>query len=118
MEKFSEMKERNAQFGGKTEMSCKILHEIYERLLYKEVVLEVLVSYTSGVQANKVNYTCNGVNWGRRIDWSAVNKSLLRRMSAYRSQHDFMNQFMGDGCCPEEEEPAEFDGIITDYYGE
>ena len=40
--------------SGKTEMSQLILHDLYDRLLYKEVVLEVQVSYMSGVQCNKV----------------------------------------------------------------
>ena len=35
--------------SGKTEMSQLILHDLYDRLLYKEVVLEVQVSYMSGV---------------------------------------------------------------------
>ena len=48
------MKEKAATYsgpngGGRTEVSTKILAELYERLLYKEVVLEVMVSYTSGI---------------------------------------------------------------------
>lgn len=73
-QKFTDMKEKAAHFSGvhgsgKTEVSQRILHEMYERLLYKECILEVQVTYMSSVLCNKVQFICNGVNWGRRVDW-------------------------------------------------
>ena len=48
-----ELKDKATHYGN-SEMSTHILREMYERLLYKEVVLEVLVNYVGGLQSNKV----------------------------------------------------------------
>lgn len=90
-----EMKDKATHYGN-SEMSNHILREMYERLLYKEVVLEVLVNYVGGLQSNKVQYVCNGVNWGRRVNWLKVNRCLLKRLKAYKNREDIENLINGN----------------------
>ena len=51
----------------------------------------MMVNYTSGVQTNKIQYVCNGVNWGRRVDWHKINNSLISRLKAYQLRQDIMD---------------------------
>ena len=86
--KFQELKARADSFGGHNEVSQQILIELYERLLYRDIALEVKVKYQSKVNDNKVSYVCNGVNWGKRVDWPKINNCLINRLSAYQERYD------------------------------
>lgn len=57
---------------------------IYEKVLHKEMTLEVTVSYCrSGFKENILQFVCTGVMLGGKSQFRPVNRELLHRLKQY-----------------------------------